>query len=136
MRRSRRPGRSRALACIGLVLLVLAGQLAGALHLSTVRHVPCAEHGELVHGEAPAGPTEAPHDAPSGPTWRAALDGAGQGHAHCCLALAKREWSACTAVPRVHGRDARPEISRRTGSERAHEQLARYALAPKQSPPA
>jgi hypothetical protein len=138
MRRWSRSARARALVGLSFVLLVLAGQLGTALHLSTVRHVRCAEHGELVHGAPapdPGGASE--RDGPSGPTWRASQqDDAAQGHGHCCLATAKREWLAPDAAPRVLCRPAHADVSCPPGSERAHEQLARYALAPKQSPPA
>ena len=137
MRRSSRSAQSRTLASLLLAALVLFGNLASAVHFMTVRHVACPEHGELEHARLPRDPGLARHrDEPSGPTLRNAQAGAAEGHGHCCLAIVKRDWLRSDAAPHVRGYPEREQVTLRTGSEHAHEQLARHLLAPKQSPPA
>lgn len=72
-----------------LVVVALAAQLGGVAHLVAVRHVTCAEHGELIEVRSEravlAGVTRAARDA-------VAAEAAGEthGHDHCLLAAMRR----------------------------------------------
>src|SRR5688500_11413629 len=83
--RTRRPlllRRLSALAAVGFVLV----QVVSGLHLATVRHARCADHGELVH----AGGDHGPASASAGPGIQSrAPETAADEHEHCAIGLAR-----------------------------------------------
>jgi hypothetical protein len=84
LRRARTAGTLSLLA----LLAVTGAQLSAAWHEMTVRHVVCADHGEMTHvriGSAPA----ANASAPSGGAG-AQNPATSEGHEHCALALIVR----------------------------------------------
>src|SRR3954471_3740041 len=74
----------RVRAALTALAFVIAGVI-GVVHTATTQHVRCAEHGELIHGDAPSAVAVAPstdstaHQRPSPAT---------HGHEHCSLATA------------------------------------------------
>ncbi len=86
---TRRPIRAAQLLVVGLIAVVGLGPIASSRHELTVRHVLCAEHGELMHirtGAAAADPTRA--------TSRTSVEGdvedVADGHDHCSNGLLVR----------------------------------------------
>ncbi len=122
-------------AASALALLFLYGQVASYAHLANVRHVRCADHGELIdlHGDQVEA---APADASAGPRLIASHDCTSHRHEHCAIAAQRRESSAgaehhevATVAPRAVAREFT------ASPDRPHTPLALYRLAPKTSPP-
>jgi hypothetical protein len=118
----------------GLVLLVaglwLSGQIAATAHLLTVRHVTCAEHGELVHADA-AAPSQARRAAEH--AVEAADAPAGHTHEHCPFAWQHEQRIELVAPPAApHG----AAVAASPLPASAPLRSARlYRVAPKLSPP-
>jgi hypothetical protein len=123
------------LALVASALLALPAQLA---HFLLVRHVVCAEHGELVHAgpgaERPAARVGAERRTP-GVALRAAA--VGHEHEHCAFASAARDGLAvgrqraivaAAALPVAALSSARPLLQ--------GPRVVLFRLAPKTSPPA
>jgi hypothetical protein len=126
--------RARILAAFG-AYLCLTAHLVGVVHVLVVRHATCPDHGEVVHGEAPA-LVEAP--PPLGPTARAAArEEAEEADEHCLLMATRRRELAGLApaatpalsAPLVTRLDSPPAVVTATPH-------AILRLAPKTSPPA
>lgn len=120
-------------------LLCLLGQVSSSLHMLLVRHVRCAEHGELVHAEEHQnGAHAAVHAAgvPGGPSLRASEGDGDHGHDHCLVWSDRRKLAllpAAIPAPRVPIEGEAPFSLRPVAS--VH-RLRLYAYAPKTSPPA
>ncbi len=125
------PRHLRTRAALTALAFVLASVI-GLVHTATTQHVRCAEHGELIHGDAPSDVAVAPstdaiaHQRP---------ESTRHGHEHCSLATALHVTAvsspsitnvstATTAAPVIAG--ALLVVS--------HRDL--YRTAPKTSPPA
>jgi hypothetical protein len=127
----------RAAAAL-LALLGLAAPLLGSLHEASVAHVTCAEHGEVVDGDARLSSPTAEHSHDAAVLLAVeALPGAAHGHDHCALAAQARERAVAlrsaslTERPQAQGLSApAPEDAPRPAA------IALYLLAPKSSPPA
>ena len=117
------------------VLLVLLAGLAGPLHHALVRHAVCAEHGESLHvGDAPSASAHE-HERSAGPSVVAGSPAAAD-HAVCEIVLVQRESMPAPAIPALALAVAvRPIAAPPVRVERV-ESIARFLLAPKQSPPA
>jgi len=120
-----------------LAALFAVGQLAGFLHLVTVRHQRCAEHGEVVDVQARRSPSVAARD-----DQRARLDAAEPGdrdhrHEHCALAPQRRDEAALLPQQAPLAQPppclAQSPVPVETPPALGH---ALYRLAPKTSPPA
>jgi hypothetical protein len=127
-------------AVASLALFMAAGPLLGALHLAAVRHVACADDGELIDA-APQAPHQHVRGSNDAPALFAERDPApppasGQVHDHCAVVsqahLRGREQSrklfavtVLDALAAVSVLDQTPRLS----------SLALYRLAPKASPP-
>lgn len=131
--------RLRILAAWVAGALVLA-QSAGALHLLTVRHGRCAAHGELIDLER-----RAQHGAELAPALEHAgfqLEGPRSGdtgahhHDHCALVSVVRARGVltCTSLSDLSRNDT-PTKHRAPSMEALSPQVARYSVAPKNSPP-
>jgi len=119
-----------------LATLALAGQVTSFAHLVLVRHVTCAEHGELVEvgrDHASAKPTEQRH-ATNVVTAASTADV--HGHDHCLIAPMRRDRIAAGApasFDSIHI-DAYRTIGVIAADEIAPP-IAVILLAPKNSPP-
>ncbi len=133
--------RRRSYATLFLACLFLLGRLAGDLHLASVRHAICPEHGELVEaGHAAPALLPAPHrDQPldeRARTCEVVPASGSEDHSHCLLAQLVRErpllldLAPARAVLAV---SATPHLDepRRV----VVEAIPRFLLAPKHSPP-
>jgi hypothetical protein len=135
-----RHGRSAHAALTALIVsLCVLGQFAGVAHLLLVRHVACPVHGELMHaagGDAPR--FEHVHGEQ---LHVAAITGVetevdGYHDEHCAVVGHRRE-QALAVSAQVHGVQA-VEASAWTPALHTaaiYAGLARYAVAPKTSPP-
>lgn len=131
--------RLRILAAWVAGALVLA-QGAGALHLLTVRHGRCAEHGELIdlerraqHGVELAPALEHAGYQLEGPRYG---DTGTHNHDHCALVSVVRARGVLTsAAPSDLSLDDRPTKHRVPSIEALSPQVACYSVAPKNSPP-
>ena len=85
---------SRVQAALTALAFVLAS-LIGLVHEATTRHVRCAEHGELIHGNATAANTA---DPARDTVVRELPAAASHDHEHCSLTSAMRE---SRVVPRA-----------------------------------
>jgi hypothetical protein len=124
----------RSLAA-ALAAVALVGQLASFAHLALVRHVTCAEHGELIEvGRERALTAAAPHAA--GAIVASTATSEAHGHDHCLLAPMRRDGLARVA-PRAldcaHV-DAYGTIGRAVDRQ-VPPPIAVIRLAPKSSPP-
>ena len=127
-----------------LASLTLAAQILSLSHEGLVRHVVCAEHGEVVHADR----VDSPAGTSSKALERAATErsaavrgelGANEahGHEHCLIAAHRRERTVLSmsgAFTNVSGPEretaaARPEVLRPAA-------IAIYRVAPKTPPPA
>ena len=132
-RRTLRPAPLRRLGAT-LALWFWASQVLGGLHLATVLHGRCAEHGEVVHVEGHGGSTDG-GSTDGGAGLGQGAEG-GDSHDHCVV-VASRETPADVPVLAVADfarppADFVPPIALRPivrPTER------RYLLAPKTSPP-
>jgi hypothetical protein len=119
-----------------LATLALAGQVTSFAHLVLVRHVTCAEHGELVEiGKEGAIPKAPP---PKRTTSFAGADSTadGHGHDHCLIAPMRRDRIAARAPGSLDSFhiDAYGTIGVIAEDEVAPP-IAVILLAPKNSPP-
>lgn len=119
-------------SCLGL-------QLSGTIHLATVQHAICAEHGEAMDvgdGHATAS-APATHSGERGVYAGSGHNPAGESHHHCPLDEDRNTYALV-----VHAALVGPRIASPTPHLPPHAQLARLApralqlLAPKTSPPA
>jgi hypothetical protein len=119
-----------------LAVVALAGQLASFAHLVVVRHVTCAEHGEMIEvGSAATSAAVTPHETP--PAMRAAASpSAAHAHEHCLISPMRRDRIAATALTSAD--PARVDTSATTavaGDRAVAPPIAAIVLAPKSSPP-
>ena len=132
--------RRRSYAALFLACLFLVGRLAGDLHLASVRHAICPEHGELIdvaaHGEHALEPTRDDCGERSGVCEVVPAPGADE-HGHCVLAQLERE-RPCS-LDLVPVRAVVPECAEKLADEPRRliaVGIPRFLLAPKHSPPA
>ena len=119
-----------------MAVIALAGQLSGFAHLVLVRHVTCAEHGDMIEvGRNRAIAAKAVHrQAPV--TFADASSEESHGHEHCLIAPMRRDRIAAGApasLDQLHV-DAYCTIGRIANDE-ASPPIAIIVLAPKNSPP-
>jgi hypothetical protein len=119
-----------------LAVVALAGQVSSFAHLVLVRHVTCAEHGELVelgreHATASAAPTRQ-----ASATVAAAAAESGHGHEHCLIAPMRRDRLAASAPAALDSAhiDAYGTIGVLV-ADAVPPPIAVIFLAPKNSPP-
>lgn len=147
---------TRVVAALSLFAFVM-GNLGALVHEATTTHVRCPEHGELVHGGAPADETDAEQASASLSARLQALVSASQGpaepadpraggalprstsheHDHCYICCASRERLAGVSVARPDPDapvPAHAALALATGNQPAGRTL--YRTAPKTSPPA
>ena len=123
-------------SCVLGALFALVLQGSGGGHMLLVEHSRCAEHGELVHGDA--------HQREAGPdqqTVSALLDGSpdsgsDEAHEHCSVLTDRRD-----AVVSIVTAGAGIRVAEAQGELRLHDvdiapSTSRLQLAPKTSPPA
>jgi hypothetical protein len=119
------------------VLIVGFGlsQLLASWHEAAVRHVRCAEHGEMVDVEASHGPVFNDGRA-TGTTVEGAESATPSEHEHCAVALALRG-SAQLQVVRAAVRLVAPPVAVRPAVDPAPRPGRAFVLAsaPKTSPP-
>lgn len=127
--------RDRRSAALLLAVLLCAGQLAGLVHSLVVRHVRCAEHGEMVHsGEGAQLLSVA--GIPEGASYAASAGSpSGEAHDHCAFWVHPREQSSlrsahCPVAPPFSAQPSGSEHRAATGP-----QVELLHLAPKSSPP-
>ena len=123
---------------LGLILsgMVLLGQVTTFVHLASVRHVTCAEHGELVHASDDVVRVGAAQvDRPGVRTL--ASSGEQHGHDHCLNCALRRETLTVplSAQARVDATLSQLVLSANI-EVRAHSSWALLQAAPKTSPPA
>lgn len=130
--RTRRPVVLRRLSVVTAVVFGLAQLLVG-LHLATVRHARCADHGELVHADGHGG-----HAHQSGTTLEAPTpDGPADEHDHCTIAVARETPVSLPQIARLPHRPTVVELDPpRLACAPAFATARLYLLAPKTSPPA
>jgi hypothetical protein len=121
----------------------LALQLSGTIHLATVQHAICAEHGEAMdvgdeHAQARARASQRTTRSGERGVFSGSSDSpAGESHHHCALDEDRNTYALVVHSALVGARIASP-----TPPAPPHAQLARLApralqlLAPKTSPPA
>jgi hypothetical protein len=117
-----------------LSLVCLTGPAASLVHWLVVPHRTCAEHGELVHGDAPpVDPARAPGEIVE---LRAAPTSAHDGHDHCSVSLLPRE-TASPVGPADEIARARPARAATlpADADAAPQPVELVLLAPKNSPP-
>jgi hypothetical protein len=118
----------------GVALVCFAGPLAGLAHMAAVRHVTCAEHGELVDA---SGPYDGDGVASVQTSIADSRPAAAHDHDHCDIASqlrqsARAETTRDAAV--VAGATARGPAPPAVLAPRSAGSL--YGFAPKTSPPA
>jgi hypothetical protein len=128
-----RSGRALQVAALVLAALGVVSQLAGFAHLAYVRHVTCAEHGELIEAGAPA--AVAPPDAAE-TRMGAVASVAEHGHDHCAVALHRRQQARRTSVDELVSRAPEPAAPPHLEPRSAVLSIAVFLVAPKNSPPA
>jgi hypothetical protein len=135
----RRPGARlsiRVQAALTALAFVLSSMI-GLIHEATTRHVRCAEHGEMMHGDATVASraaTRAPsrdsvvHDAPVAVMHR---------HEHCSLTSTTRTSRVATRPPAIVAAPvAISDVATATPCVIASRGDSLYRTAPKTSPPA
>jgi hypothetical protein len=134
LRRPSKRGTGVRLFAVALVISVGFGQLAASWHRASVRHVRCAEHGEVTHLAALSAPGTV---AASGRTTLAPSEtGAPSEHDHCGVVLAAQAGAHArplrTAVP-----FAPPPVVARIVADTVDLRGRAFVLAsaPKTSPP-
>ena len=136
LRKLRRHSIPRLLAT-ALAFVAIVGQLSSFAHLGLVRHVTCAEHGELIevgHNQPRAAMAPAAEQATAVLTASSSSDT--HGHDHCLLAPMRRD-RAMLGTPTVLDSThvgAYGTIGRFPVSE-VPPAIAVILLAPKNSPP-
>jgi hypothetical protein len=121
-----------------VVASCLALQLSGTIHLATVQHAICAEHGEAMDVDSHARTTAPAADSSERGVYSGSSDSpAGESHEHCPL-----DEDRNTHALVVHAALVGPRIASPTPQPPPYAPLARLApralqlLAPKTSPPA
>jgi len=113
----------------------MASQLGSVAHLAFIRHVECADHGEMVEVRDDGGPTTASRDTS---TTELRQDGAqSHGHDHCVIAMLRRERTQTSPAPATVGSLQPSDLG--TSLVRAiapPPSIDILDLAPKNSPPA
>ena len=135
-----RHSRRRSYATVLLVCLLLVGRLSAELHLASVRHVVCAQHGELVevgaHGHAGAASAGGEETTEHAEGVRVGTRPAHDDHDHCAVAQLERERALgldlVRGVAHAPERRAAPLDPSRAAPTSS---IPRFLLAPKQSPP-
>ncbi|HEX3867107.1 MAG TPA: hypothetical protein VHV78_10150 [Gemmatimonadaceae bacterium] len=119
-----------------LAVVALAGQLASFAHLVLVRHVTCAEHGELVEIGRDQSTVAVRSQRPAASTVGDASQTETHGHEHCLLAPMRRDRLAASATAAfdVARFDTDPTISR-APDVAVSPAVAVIVFAPKNSPP-
>jgi hypothetical protein len=119
-----------------LAVVALAGQLSSFAHLVLVRHVTCAEHGEMVEvgNEQDLVATTANEEAPAAVAATSPADA--HGHDHCLIVPMRREHAALGTAGSFDSAhlDAYGTIGH-GGDSLISPPIALILLAPKNSPP-
>lgn len=110
-------------------MLLLVAQLCALLHEAAVRHVRCAEHGELI--DAPAVEVHTSGDA----RFVGAKSDGAAGDEHCTLASALRQQATASPMPTLYIADATIAIAPPLLTARRVVVHTLYLIAPKTSPP-
>ncbi|MGZ6235496.1 MAG: hypothetical protein ACXVGO_14805 [Mycobacterium sp.] len=136
VRRLRRNSATRGFAA-ALAVVALAGQLSSFAHLVLVRHVTCAEHGDMIEvgHERALVATAARRHAPATVVGNAS-EADSHGHEHCLIAPMRRDRLAVgtpISFDSAHI-DAYGTIGR-VGADEIAPPIAIVVLAPKNSPP-
>ena len=110
------------------IAVCLLGQLAGSVHTAAVQHVACSEHGGVVelHGDRATG-TQPTHTSIG-----ASIEASHHAHCEGCATPTAR-FSA--DAPASHQLLAILCVSARSTSSQHADTIARFRLAPKNSPP-
>jgi hypothetical protein len=134
----RRPGARlpiRIQAALTALAFVLSG-LIGLVHEATTRHVRCAEHGELMHGD-PAVATRAVIKAPGLDSTVRDAGPAIHRHEHCSLTSTTRASRVAVRPPAVVAAPvAISDVATATARAIVSPGDSLYRTAPKTSPPA
>lgn len=134
----------RGMSALLMLSFVLA-QLGSFAHALAERHERCAEHGELIHVEAsaaadaleaPAAGHEHDHEHGDTPVLAAAPDAGEHGHDHCHLGPLTRETQPVERAEFALAPPVQPGLSAALPPLSTPRTSARYAFAPKTSPPA
>jgi hypothetical protein len=125
-----RPGSRRLLAAL-LGATWLLGLFASPLHQILVKHVLCAEHGQLVHASAHA---QLDHSGAEQALWVSSEPHGDHDHCtHCSVAPQVTQAATPTVASPSDSGDG--DQSDPTVIAEVRTSAARYRLAPKQSPP-
>lgn len=119
-----------------VALLLAASSLSQVAHFMLVRHAFCAEHGELLE-LSPAAQAETSHASDDDRQARATGSETGEEHDHCqLLARGQREQLAVlpTSVTLAPATVSAP-VAIAAAAASGFDQLERWLLAPKTSPP-
>jgi hypothetical protein len=116
----------------------LLAQLAGLSHMLLVRHVTCAEHGELVHADGAVDEASTDVQADAADVRAAGDRPARDEHEHCAVAAGRHEPASVRRRAEVASTPDRPTSppQRIERNVDAHSNWALHLLAPKSSPPA
>jgi hypothetical protein len=120
-----------------VALLLAASSLSQVAHFMLVRHAFCAEHGELLELSSASAEAETSSAGDDNRQARATSNETADGHDHCqLLARSQREQLAVlpTSVTVAPAPTSAPLAIVAT-SARSFDQLERWLLAPKTSPP-
>ncbi|HEU4733381.1 MAG TPA: hypothetical protein VFT22_36060 [Kofleriaceae bacterium] len=134
-------GASRVAAALTVLAFVVSNLLA-LRHEATTRHVRCAEHGEMMHGEAPLAARRTVEAAGQERAGRhSLLRGAGaatiHGHEHCALTSTTRDSRVDLRPPAIAlAQIAISEIPAAAPRAANAHRDGLYRTAPKTSPPA
>jgi len=113
--------------------LAVASQLGSVAHLALVRHVECADHGEMVEVSASAAPSSDHEDLTAAFHEEAAPT---HGHDHCSVVTLRRERTQISASPAVAEPQPRTDLGRTLVRAIAPPpSIAILSFAPKNSPP-
>jgi hypothetical protein len=132
-----RSGRGAAAALAALCLL---SPILGYAHLVLVAHARCAEHGELLH--VAANDVESPRVETDDPANEATLfseqseETASHDHDHCLATSTRKTDTPVRSKGPALAASEPPPALLVDGRPVAPRPLARYVLAPKNSPPA
>lgn len=136
MRRLRKHNVMRAVASV-LATVALAGQISSFAHLVLVRHVRCAEHGELVElGRARGIARPVQRERQPNNAFTTEASATEHGHEHCLIAPMRRDRLAAGAPQSFDSAhiDAYGTVGVLVADEIAPP-IAVIFLAPKNSPP-
>lgn len=119
-------------------LCLLLGQFSSILHMATVQHVRCAEHGEWIHAGDPHGPSDVgrAQTVVSGETEsiRSAPLSDGHEHDHCLLFSEDRRVALFAGFGEHQAPRTTTAIAALCSSPQYPSQSV-YSFAPKTSPP-